>query len=366
MRILHRYIATNFALAFLAVLFVMLGVLCLGNLIRIADLIIRGVDAGLLLKFIFFLNVRLLQYAIPMALVTATLLTYGRLAADNEITAMRAGGIGLASISSPVILAAVILTAASVYLNNDAIPDSRFAARRSQQELAAIDPRILLEPGRFVRLPGYAISVQKREGDLLKNLWVYRYLQGELVNVVMAARAEIDPDDTEGGFTLILYDGTMEDHDPSSPAPAQTMFEKLRYPIEIGEGTDRNEQAPKRANEMTRNELVSYRRELLAQPAATASLLSRITTEIHTRLSLALACVSIVLISIPLALKAQRSEKSIAMSLSLVLISIFYGFILVSQALEDSPGYYPHLVVWIPNLLFAAGGIVWMVKFTRV
>lgn len=366
MKILHRYIAGGFLATFVAVLLVMLGVLVLGNLIRIADLIIKGVDAGLLLRFLFFLNVRLLQYAIPMALVLATLLTFGKLAAGNEITAMRAGGIGLSSISSPVIISAAILTAFSIYLNNNAVPQSQFSARRLKDELAMIDPRVLLEPGRFVRFPGHAISVQKRKEDRLENLWIYRYENGRLVSAIMAAQAEIEPDPGDDGFTLILHNGSMEEYDPSGTAPAHTMFRKLRYPIKLSEIFSRDEQAPKRADEMTRAELIRYRRQLRAQPATADKLLSRITTEIHTRLALSFASLSTVLISIPLALKTHRSEKSIALSLGLLLISVFYGFILLSQALEDSPGHYPHLIAWAPNLLFGVAGLTGMAKLIKV
>jgi lipopolysaccharide export system permease protein len=367
MKILQRYIGFSILTAFVVVLLVMLGVLCLGNLIRIADLVIRGVDALLLFRFLFFLNVRLLQYAIPMALVTATLLVFGRLSADNEITAMRASGIGLKSISLPVILLAAALSIFSVYLNNTVIPESTFSGRRIKDELSLIDPKVLLEPGKFVVFPGYAISIQRKRGDILENLWVYSYHRGKLASAVVASRAEIEPAENNYGFTLVLYHGTMEEYDAGvSPLPTQTVFEKLRYPIDLSEMTSQGDAVAKRADEMTRSELIRYRRELAGQDSKPYSLLSRVSTEIHTRLALALGCFSIVLISIPLALKTHRSEKSIAMSLSLVLISVFYAFVLLSRALDDSPGHYPHLIVWIPNLLFGTAGLIWMAKFSRI
>jgi len=94
--------------------------------------------------------------------------------------------------------------------------------------------------------------------------------------------------------------------------------------------------------------------------------ISNFTTELHKRLSLAVACLSLIFISIPLAIKAHRSEKTIGMALSLALIFFFYIFIAYADAVADNYKTYPYLIVWIPNILFIGFGTLWMVKFSRI
>ena len=86
MKILQLYIGKSIIGTFLITLLVLTGILCLGNLLKVADLILKGMDPLLVLKFFGFLIIGLLKYAIPMAILTATILVFGRLSADNEIT----------------------------------------------------------------------------------------------------------------------------------------------------------------------------------------------------------------------------------------------------------------------------------------
>ncbi|MDP8237303.1 MAG: LptF/LptG family permease, partial [Candidatus Erginobacter occultus] len=116
MKIIHRYILFSVTGTFLATLLVLTGILCLGNLLKVADLILRGMDPALILRFFGFLVISLLEYAIPMAILTSTILVFGRLSADNEITGMRACGIGLKRIIEPVILLGFLLTLLCLYL----------------------------------------------------------------------------------------------------------------------------------------------------------------------------------------------------------------------------------------------------------
>jgi lipopolysaccharide export LptBFGC system permease protein LptF len=109
------------------------------------------------------------------------------------------------------------------------------------------------------------------------------------------------------------------------------------------------------------------RRDILVKRLeGTRSMISQVTTEMHKRLSLSVACLSFVLVGIPLAIKAHRSEKSIGMALSLILIFLFYIFTLYAKAVAESPERYPHLIIWIPNVIYIAAGTFWMIRFSRI
>ena len=94
-KIIQRYIGGQLLKTFLISLGVFTFILFMGNVIRILDMLERGVAGGLLLKLFLSFLPYLLVFSIPMSVLTACLLVFGRLSADNEITAMRACGLTL-------------------------------------------------------------------------------------------------------------------------------------------------------------------------------------------------------------------------------------------------------------------------------
>ena len=479
MRIIQRYIGKSVGGSFLITILVLTGILCLGNLLKIADLIFKGMNPLLVLQFFGFLIVGLLEYAIPMAILTATILVFGRLSADNEIVGMRASGIGLLPITAPVFFFGFILMLFCLYLQNTVIPNYSFAVRKLKAQIALQDPDILLQPGEDITFPGYTINFEKKQDGILYGIHIYQYDGDVLASDIFAKRAAIEFDRNREGFTMKLFDGTVEEiTDQENPQiRTTTTFGEFSYPISLKElyAREKVTDQDKRKKDMTRGELINNRRVLLGRisdrerelselheevdrlsegqnnrlkevsgyitkmhqrlflssclsgepnyqiilkklndgqsefgkreialfrketPENRLELLGKImerdrrlvevrkdiarrgdklndqlgevsnyTTELHKRLSLAAACLSLVFISIPLAIKAHRSEKTIGMALSLALIFFYYIFIAYADAVADNYRIYPYLIVWVPNILFIVFGTFWMIKFTRI
>jgi lipopolysaccharide export LptBFGC system permease protein LptF len=274
MKILHRYILFSVTGTFLITLLVLIGILCLGNLLKIADLILRGMNPVLILQFFGFLVIRLLEYAIPMGILTAAILVFGRLSADNEITGMRACGIGLRAIISPVIFLGLVLTLVCLYLQNTAIPNYGFATRRLKAQIGLQDPDALLQPGETISLPGYTINFDRKEDGYLHRVQINQYERQELASIIFAKKAAIELDREMESFNLRLIDGTVEEIvDRANPQiRTTTSFGVFNYPISLeklyasGEVADES----KRKKDMTSGELLNRRRELMEVKLAAA------------------------------------------------------------------------------------------------
>ena len=85
--------------------------------------------------------------------------------------------------------------------------------------------------------------------------------------------------------------------------------------------------------------------------------ISSALTEVNMRYSLSLACITFALVGIPLGITAQRRETSIGFALSLIVATVYIVFIIFANTLNDKPGLYPHLLMWIPNVVFLAVGM---------
>ncbi len=274
MKIIHRYILVSVTGTFLITLLVLTGILCLGNLLKVADLILRGLDPSLILKFFGFLVISLLEYAIPMAILTSAILVFGRLSADNEITGMRACGIGLKQIISPVVLLGLILTVICLYLQNSAIPDYGFATRKLRARIGLQDPDALLQAGETITLPGYTINFARKEEGFLHQIQINQYDGQELASTIFARMAAVELDREMESFNLKLIDGTVEEIiDRANPqVRTTTTFGVLNYPISLEKlyASAQVSDEDKRKKDMTSDELILRRRRFQEEEAEAA------------------------------------------------------------------------------------------------
>ena len=119
MRILRNYVLKELMGPFIISLAVFIFILLIGNLLQTADKVIaKGVAITDILRLFASWIPYLLRYALPMSLLTAILLTFGRFSSDNEIIAMRASGFSLYRIINPIIVIGLILSLFSIILND--------------------------------------------------------------------------------------------------------------------------------------------------------------------------------------------------------------------------------------------------------
>ena len=135
MRILRNYFLKEFIGPFAVALLVLTFVMIIGNLIRIADMIInKGVDVYSVTKLFMFMMPSLLTYTLPIAALVAIFLFLGRLSSDNEIVTIRASGINIFSLIFPLIVVGIILSLLLVIFNDRVIPYAHYATRKTLVE----------------------------------------------------------------------------------------------------------------------------------------------------------------------------------------------------------------------------------------
>ena len=127
-------------------------ILLVGNLVKLADLLInKGVPVFSILQMFSLLIPTLLSHTVPMAVLTGTLLAFGRLSGDREILAMRTSGISLWAIAAPVLVVAVICSPGLTPITDRIVPWSHYATRQLLADIGISNPTAFMEPGTFIK-----------------------------------------------------------------------------------------------------------------------------------------------------------------------------------------------------------------------
>jgi len=344
-------------------------VLLLGNLLReiLLLLVSHRVTPGAVVEAIALLIPFVLVFALPMGMLTATLLVFGRFSADQELTAVRASGVSLIALVTPILLLSLGLTGLSGWFSLHLAPTCRVAYKDLLFRLGTRRPVGLLSENQFIRdFPGFVIYVgQVAADDTLRNLLIYQ-MDTNIVrqpdpgtNVPAVADAPAGPrlwlwapearvslNATNQHLTLFMpeVEGVYLDSWQPGGGTNQVLELPMRMAGPTREGL--------KISEMTFAQLLTEyyewrRRGIDATPVA---------VQMHRQVAFSFACLGFTLVGIPLGVRAHRRETSAGIGMALVLVLLYYSFIILAQAWETYPQRYPHLVIWVPDFLFQGVG----------
>ncbi|MCK4404610.1 MAG: LptF/LptG family permease, partial [candidate division Zixibacteria bacterium] len=130
MKILYRYIFKEHIGPFFFGLSVIMFILVMDFILEVLNMIIgKGLNAFIILQ-VFGLNLAwMLALAVPMAVLVSTLMAFGRLSQDNEITALKASGVSIYRLILPALVASILISVGMVFFNDRVLPELNHKAR---------------------------------------------------------------------------------------------------------------------------------------------------------------------------------------------------------------------------------------------
>lgn len=354
MNILQNYILKEIVVGFCVALLLFTFILLVGNLVKLAELVMtKGVDGVVVLKLFLYLVPYLLKFTIPMSLLTSTILVFGRLSADREILAMQASGIRLFKLAFPVVVFGLLLSMASIVLSDRFLPKSHFAYRRLLKEIGAKNPTGILEAGTFIEGFGdYVLFIYEIDKGILKNIRIYQPQENRPPRTIIARTGQIVTSPEKDVITLKLTDGTSDEPNPQNPETFYKLNFKT-YLINLRLSGFLKEELSKKTKDMELKELVERIKKYEKERINTAPLL----TEIHNRLSIAFSSLVFVFLGLPLAIRTARKELSINFALSIGVAFVYWIFLALGQAVSLRGFVHPSVGMWLPNVLLGGVGL---------
>ncbi|MBR7130554.1 MAG: LptF/LptG family permease [Lentisphaeria bacterium] len=361
MRCLNWYVTKSFLITFGMAILVLTFAMTGANMIKILEFVSRGIPLSVFGKYMLYILPRVLTFTVPWAVMVSVVLIFGRMSADNEITAMRACGVSIIQIISPILMMTFLMTALCLYLQVEIGPPLLWKSRSMLSNEAAQRPMALFEPGNpFSYREGntnIVISVDDRPGDseLRGVLFCKTDKDGNILQEINASRGTIRADQDAMVLHFTLYDCMFTDRTEESKSGISRGYSET-FSFEFNYGKQINaEKISERAKYMPLTELMGEIRRTKLQNQSTTNL----EIELNKRIAFALSPIAFLLLGMPLAIKTSRRETSIGLFISVILAAVYFFSIILFESLDKFTWLYPQYLLWIPNIVFQLlGGIM--------
>ena len=214
MKILSRYILSEFIRSFIVSMLIIYAILLIQVMIKLLDKFLgKGFDFLFLIQLLFYNTAWILSMAVPMAVLVASILTYGKLSSNNEIIGFNASGIKPFDIQKPSLLVSVFICAFMIYFNCNILPDMNHKSRNLNRELIKKRPDVQFEENIYSDIiPNHIIKFDRRDKKNKKKFYdvnIYQITNNNLKRSIVSDSVIINSNDRY--VELDLYQGVIHE-----------------------------------------------------------------------------------------------------------------------------------------------------------
>ena len=303
-------------------------------------------------KLLLFILPSFLDIVLPIALLFAVLLSFGRLSADGEIIALRSAGINLFFLEKPLLVFTAGLTIVSLYFSAQLTPWCNQNYRKTYQEILLQKPTIQVKERAIIDIGErklYAYQIDEKT-QKIQDIAIYEFLLQEnhlFPQITLAQEGEISNN------VLNLKKVNIYRFGRNYQLIQQGKF--TRQKIYLVDQITSGRQEEKKSTEMTLWEIRAKMKDNTLFPEE----VREFTLDFHTRVAIPLAAFLLGIVAVPLGIKIERGDKSVSLGITLVLVIIYYILLLTGIFLGRSGFLLPILAIWIPNF-FIIGLAIWL------
>jgi len=425
--ILYRYILRSHLAPFLFSLVVLIFIFLLQFVMKFIDQLVgKGLSTWVIFEVIVLNLAWMLVLAVPMSVLVATLMAFGNLSANHEVTSMKAAGVSLVRMMMPVLLAAAVVTVLLFFFDNDVLPEANHRAKTLMIDIRRKKPTLTLQPGLFSQeITGYSILVRKtfEPSNDLEGITIYDYTDPKASVLTTAERGTISFSADYRNVIMDLQNGEIHElatdrfkeyrrirFEKHRIAMKAEGFEFERSPDNAFARGDRelNIQAMMafvdslrsvnaaigkriddlnaqlstlRSTERSAGDVDSTfaRQDSLARTRAIEAMIQsershleynniridQYMVEIHKKYAIPAACLVFVLVGAPLGMMARKGGFGVAASLSLGFFLFYWACLIGGEKLADRGLATPFLGMWAANILLVILGVYLTIRTSR-
>ena len=234
MKRLHIFLVKSFLGPFITTFFIAIFLLLMQFLWKyIDDLVGKGLEFTQIAELLFYASARFVPIALPIAMLLASVMVFGKLGEQYELVALKSAGISLYRILSPLILLVILLSYGSFLFSNFIMPIANLKNGSMLYDIQRKKPALNIKEGIFYKdIEGFSIKVNKKETDgiTLKDIIIYDHTSGsgnDKVIIAESGKMQITVD--EQFLELILYNGHSYIDIPDKKSKKENAFRTTHF-----------------------------------------------------------------------------------------------------------------------------------------
>jgi lipopolysaccharide export system permease protein len=341
---------------FFTFVFLMTKILDITNLVVNYRIRLTSVCLMLVYSMPFFL-----VFVLPMSVMMTVLLTFLRMSSDNEIVALKAGGVSLYRLLPPVLAFALAGCLLTGFMGIYGLPWGKRAFKELTLQAAATNLDVALKERTFidgfkgVMLYINKIDIQTRE---LMDVFIEDQRDPQTVSEVVAPRGRLFSDPQTLTYHLRLYDGVINQVSPANHAVHSIRFDTYDVQLDLKKASFAEKPKAKDEKEMTLSELRTY----LDTTEERTSQYYITSIEYHKKFAMPFACFALGILSIPLGVQARSAKRSFGLGLGLAFFLLYYLMHSAGWVFGEAGVYPPILGMWMPNVVMGGIGVFLLVR----
>jgi len=346
---------------FFTFLFLMAKILIITNLVVNYNISLPKV----ILLLIYFVPY-FLVFVVPMSVMMAVILTFLRLSSDNEIIALKTGGVSLYGLLPPVLLFCMIGYIITFFLAVYGMPWGKTSIKRLTVDVATsnlelgLKERIFNDNFKDVML--YVNEINSKKGELI-DVFVEDKRTENIISTIVAPRGVLISEKDKLVFRLRMFNGRINQVSIKNKSVNSISFETYDINLDLKSAlTDtKRKWAQKDEKEMTLSELRYY----LINAADKNSRYYDALIELHKKFSIPFACFVLGILALPLGAQLKSSRRSYGLVVALAFFLFYYLLLSIGYVFKNKVYYPPVIGMWVPNIVIGSVGFYLLIRTAK-
>jgi lipopolysaccharide export system permease protein len=346
-------------LAFFSFIFLMKQIL------DITDMIINHkVGIGPVFLLLVYTMPYFLQYIIPMSVMMAILLALLRMSSDNEIMALKAGGVSIYRLLTPVLVFSLLGTLITGYMTLFGVPSSADRFKSLLFNVATSNLNVSIKErtfnDKFKQIMLYVNKIDPQSGEL-HNVLIEDSRSPKVNNTVVARTGILFGEPKEMVYHLRLFDGMINQLDRRNRSSHTINFDTYDIRLDLKAAFSARGLLNKTPDEMTLPHLRKYLKQVKDDKSAYFGAL----LQYYKKFSIPVACLTMGLLALPLGIQTRHSKKTFGIGLALLFFLLYYILLSIGSAYGEDGRYPPIIGMWMPNVALGGIGIFLLIRSAK-
>lgn len=318
-------------------------------------------DISSVLLMLVYTIPRFLEFTLPMSVMIAILLTFMRMAQENEIIALKGAGVSLYKLLPPVLIFCFSGILITMWITVFGMSWGKLEMKKKGIELARSSIDAALKERQFnfelENIMIYVSHVDMKTKELTDVFIEDRRTKG-VVSISIAPSGKLIRVEDLKAYTIRLFNGVINQVDIKDGSVSHIQFGNYDINIDLSTMDKGMGKISKELDEISVIDLARFIKSGIKDKI----LLSEALMELHEKLSIPFACLSLGILAFPLGVQSNSLRRSSGFSLGVFFFLLYYFLMAAGWAAGETGGFSPVLGMWLPNLIMGGAGVFFLIR----